>query len=123
MPKHKQWLSATKQTGKKKNEVRPNCQIATTKTCWLLVVDAARRRLPRPPTIFLQVTHKNPTRGCNLERIPTNFPAVGVDFEEAGEKWRAGDATKSLRFFLRAIDAYDAGLQKFPRSFDLSYNK
>lgn len=51
------------------------------------------------------------------------FLAIGVEFEEAGEKWRAGDAAKSLRFFVRAIDAYDAGLQKFPRSFDLSYNK
>lgn len=48
---------------------------------------------------------------------------MGVDFEEAGEKWRAGDATKSTRFFVRAIDNYEEGLQKFPHSFDLAYNK
>ena len=48
---------------------------------------------------------------------------AGVEFEEAGEKWRAGDATKSLRFFTRATDTYDLGLQKYPRSFDLAYNK
>lgn len=49
--------------------------------------------------------------------------SVGVDLEEAGEKWRAGDAVKSSRFFVRAIENYDAGLQKFPQSFDLAYNK
>ena len=49
--------------------------------------------------------------------------SVGVDFEEAGEKWWAGDASKSLRFFLRATETYDAGLEKHPHSFDLAYNK
>ena len=58
-----------------------------------------------------------------LSEYHSNSRVAGVDFEEAGEKWRAGDAAKALRFFLRAIDAYDAGLQQFPRSFDLSYNK
>ena len=58
-----------------------------------------------------------------LSGYQANPRAVGVHFEEAGEKWRAGDAAKSLRFFIRAIDAYDDGFQKFPHSFDLSYNK
>ena len=49
--------------------------------------------------------------------------AAGVDHEEAGEKWRAGDAAKSSRFFARAIETYDVGLEKFPKSFDLAYNK
>lgn len=52
-----------------------------------------------------------------------DFLAVGVEHEEAGEKWRAGDAAKSSRFFAKAIDDYDAGLRIFPRSFDLAYNK
>ncbi|KAL8905769.1 MAG: hypothetical protein Q9207_002438 [Kuettlingeria erythrocarpa] len=52
----------------------------------------------------------------------TESTVVGVGFEEAGEKWRAGDAQKSTRFFLRALDNYDNGLQLFPRSFDLAYN-
>ncbi|KAK4936177.1 hypothetical protein LTR10_022878 [Elasticomyces elasticus] len=52
-----------------------------------------------------------------------DFQAAGVDFEEAAGKWRAGDAVKSMRFFSRAIDVYDRGLQKFPNSLDLAYNK
>ena len=49
--------------------------------------------------------------------------ADGVEFEEAGEKWRGGDAAKSMRFFLRAQETYSTGLQKFPQSLDLAYNK
>jgi hypothetical protein len=49
--------------------------------------------------------------------------SAGVELEEAGEKWRAGDATKSCRFFSRAIDMYDAGLRHHSHSFDLAYNK
>ncbi|KAF2440731.1 hypothetical protein P171DRAFT_466159 [Karstenula rhodostoma CBS 690.94] len=45
------------------------------------------------------------------------------EFEQAGGKWRAGDAAKSARFFQRAIQVYDEGLAKFPQSFDLAYNK
>ncbi|KAG9241138.1 hypothetical protein BJ878DRAFT_522311 [Calycina marina] len=48
---------------------------------------------------------------------------AGVEYEEAGEKWRGGDALKSLRAFHRAIECYEEGLKKFPRSFDLAYNK
>ncbi|KUJ21453.1 uncharacterized protein LY89DRAFT_577669 [Mollisia scopiformis] len=57
--------------------------------------------------------------------VPTNsdeYLAAGVDFEEAGEKWRGGDAVKSTRFFVRALDCYEEGLKKFPDSFDLAYN-
>ena len=43
--------------------------------------------------------------------------------EEGGEKWRAGDAEKALRFFQRAIDIYSEGLQKFPSDLNLAYNK
>jgi hypothetical protein len=52
----------------------------------------------------------------------TNATA-GVELEEAGEKWRAGDAAKSMRFFMRAIANYDDGLQRHPGAFDLAYNK
>lgn len=48
---------------------------------------------------------------------------MGVELEEAGEKWRAGDAAKSMRFFMRAISNYDEGLLKHPAAFDLAYNK
>ncbi|KAJ5577744.1 uncharacterized protein N7459_006708 [Penicillium hispanicum] len=52
-----------------------------------------------------------------------DFLAAGVELEEAGEKWRAGDAVKAMRFFQRAIFNYDDGLSKHPTSFDLAYNK
>ncbi|DAA74812.1 TPA_exp: Uncharacterized protein A8136_2230 [Trichophyton benhamiae CBS 112371] len=51
------------------------------------------------------------------------FLAEGVDLEEAGEKWRAGDPVKSMRFFMRAIEMYETGLRRYPASFDLAYNK
>ena len=46
-----------------------------------------------------------------------------MHLEEAGEKWRAGDAAKSLRFFMKAVENYETGLLFFPKSFDLAYNK
>ena len=46
-----------------------------------------------------------------------------MDFEEAAGKWRAGDPVKSMRFFQRAIDVYQEGLDRFPQSADLAYNK
>lgn len=51
------------------------------------------------------------------------YLAAGVELEEAGEKWRAGDAAKASRFFVRAIEMYDEGLGLFPTSFDMAYNK
>ena len=62
MPRHKQWLSTKKQTGKKKAEV-PKRSI---KVCWLLIIDA-RCRLPRLPTNIFQVTSKTGTEGCNVD--------------------------------------------------------
>ncbi|KPI36156.1 uncharacterized protein AB675_8889 [Cyphellophora attinorum] len=52
-----------------------------------------------------------------------DYLAVGVDHEDAAGKWRAGDASKSLRFFNRAIEVYTQGLARYPKSLDLSYNK
>ena len=49
---------------------------------------------------------------------------IAADFEEeTGGKWRAGDAAKSGRAFLRAIDIYNNGLARYPTNFDLAYNK
>ncbi|KAL4870191.1 hypothetical protein BDV12DRAFT_166360 [Aspergillus spectabilis] len=56
-------------------------------------------------------------------RTADEFLAVGVEQEEAGEKWRAGDAAKSLRFFMRAVATYNEGLRRHPNAFDLAYNK
>lgn len=38
-------------------------------------------------------------------------------------KHRGGDPLKSLRFAHRALDLYSQGLMKYPRNFDLAYNK
>ncbi|KAF2022200.1 hypothetical protein BU24DRAFT_363308, partial [Aaosphaeria arxii CBS 175.79] len=47
-----------------------------------------------------------------------------ADEEEAGAgKWKAGDPAKATRFYNRAIDFYNAGLARYPNSFDLAYNK
>jgi hypothetical protein len=49
--------------------------------------------------------------------------SAGVALEESGEKWRAGDSAKAARFFGKAIDMYDAGLQRWKDNADLAYNK
>jgi len=59
----------------------------------------------------------------NYLHVPCSQLIAGVDLEEAAGKHRAGDAAKSLRFFQRAINTYDEGLERFPQSFDLAYNK
>ncbi|KAI1389251.1 uncharacterized protein F4822DRAFT_194449 [Hypoxylon trugodes] len=77
--------------------------------------------MPKPKSFAKQVKAK-PKKEQRLETAD-DFQSAGVDFEEAAGKWRAGDATKSMRFFQRAIDVYDQGLRKFPQSIDLAYNK
>ncbi len=47
----------------------------------------------------------------------------GDSHEEAMRKHRVGDPVKALRFADRALDVYSQGLARFPRSFDLAYNK
>ncbi|CZT05553.1 uncharacterized protein RAG0_11588 [Rhynchosporium agropyri] len=79
-------------------------------------------RMPKPK----QFTKMPKKRSKHVQSVPETadeYLAAGVDFEEAGEKWRGGDAAKSTRFFVRAIDCYDEALKKFPNSFDLAYNK
>ena len=67
---------------------------------------------------FLAGKHRSPKLFTFLTLL-----LAGVEHEEAAGKWRAGDAIKSLRFFSRAVEVYDQGLQKFPQSLDLAYNK
>ena len=71
-----------------------------------------------------------PTRPRKKKRYQKSKPtsadeylAVGVELEEAAEKWRAGDSVKSIRFYKRALQSYEEGLQKFPGAFDVAYNK
>ncbi|KAN0114489.1 hypothetical protein V8E51_004033 [Hyaloscypha variabilis] len=78
--------------------------------------------MPKPKQ-FLKESKKKSKHAPSAPTTADEYLAAGVDFEEAGEKWRGGDAAKSTRFFVRAIDCYDEALKKFPHSFDLAYNK
>ncbi|KAK2738496.1 hypothetical protein FQN57_007011 [Myotisia sp. PD_48] len=78
--------------------------------------------MPKPKS-FLKDTKSKKKKKAAAPETADEYLAEGVDLEEAGEKWRAGDAAKSMRFFMRAIEMYDAGLTRFPNSFDLAYNK
>ncbi|KAH7360415.1 hypothetical protein BKA65DRAFT_184467 [Rhexocercosporidium sp. MPI-PUGE-AT-0058] len=78
--------------------------------------------MPKPKQ-FTKLPKKKSKHVQAVPETADEYLAAGVDFEEAGEKWRGGDAAKSTRFFIRAIDCYDEALKKFPKSFDLAYNK
>ncbi|KJY00449.1 hypothetical protein TI39_contig329g00021 [Zymoseptoria brevis] len=74
------------------------------------------QQFARPPP------KKKPPKAASLI-TPDDFQS-SADFEEsAGGKHRVGDAQKSARAFIRALDIYDRGLAKHPSSFDLAYNK
>jgi len=75
------------------------------------------------PLLTLPPKKKKSAKTISAPETAEEFLAIGVENEGAAEKWRAGDAQKSFRFFIRAIDNYDEGLKRFPRDFDLSYNK
>ncbi|KAL4903510.1 hypothetical protein BDW74DRAFT_179926 [Aspergillus multicolor] len=79
--------------------------------------------MPKPKSFLKDAKSKKKSAQQQAPRTADEFLAVGVEQEEAGEKWRAGDAAKSLRFFMRAIATYDEGLQRHPTAFDLAYNK
>ncbi|KAL4959868.1 uncharacterized protein BDV14DRAFT_183763 [Aspergillus stella-maris] len=79
--------------------------------------------MPKPKSFLKDAKSKKKSAQQQAPRTADEFLAVGVEQEEAGEKWRAGDAAKSLRFFMRAIAIYDEGLQRHPTAFDLAYNK
>ncbi|KAF2095534.1 hypothetical protein NA57DRAFT_59530 [Rhizodiscina lignyota] len=64
--------------------------------------------------------------GSSKQALPeseNDFLELADEHERGGGKWKAGDAVKATRFFVRAIETYNAGLLKFPESFDLAYNK
>ncbi|KAA8647566.1 hypothetical protein EYZ11_007003 [Aspergillus tanneri] len=79
--------------------------------------------MPKPKSLLKELNVKKKTGARQAPVTADEFLAVGVEQEEAGEKWRAGDAAKSMRFFMRAIATYDEGLKKHPHAFDLAYNK
>ncbi|KAI9769323.1 MAG: hypothetical protein M1839_003746 [Geoglossum umbratile] len=76
----------------------------------------------KPKRFQAQAERKGNEKNKDPETVD-EYLAVGADYEEAGEKWRAGDAAKSTRFFIQAIENYDVALEKYPDSFDIAYNK
>ncbi|OCL05577.1 hypothetical protein AOQ84DRAFT_441400, partial [Glonium stellatum] len=72
---------------------------------------------------FLKGNSKHGKQKPREPETENDFLDAADEHEQAGGKWRAGDAAKATRFFKRAIDLYNAGLQRYPRSFDLAYNK
>ncbi|KAJ5145739.1 Tetratricopeptide-like helical [Penicillium bovifimosum] len=79
--------------------------------------------MPKQKSFLSHAKTKKKSAAKQAPVTADEFLAAGVELEEAGEKWRAGDAAKSMRFFMRAITNYDEGLQKHPGAFDLAYNK
>ncbi|KAF7712348.1 Uncharacterized protein PECH_003336 [Penicillium ucsense] len=79
--------------------------------------------MPRPKAFLKESKSKKKNAAKQVPVTADDYLAAGVELEEAGEKWRAGDAAKSMRFFMKAIANYDEGLQKHPGAFDLAYNK
>ncbi|KAI4929393.1 uncharacterized protein J4E92_005057 [Alternaria infectoria] len=75
-----------------------------------------------PPKKFLKPKPKGKVKPPEPE-TENDFLEAADEFEQAAGKWRAGDAAKAVRFFNRAIDAYNEGLKRHPQSFDLAYNK
>ncbi|KAF2709788.1 hypothetical protein K504DRAFT_467729 [Pleomassaria siparia CBS 279.74] len=79
-----------------------------------------------PPSRKDLIKPKSKAKGKLKPQEPqseNDFLEQADEFEQAAGKWRAGDVAKATRFFMRAIEAYNAGLQRYPTSFDLAYNK
>ncbi|KAI1434867.1 hypothetical protein GGR50DRAFT_659837 [Xylaria sp. CBS 124048] len=71
----------------------------------------------------LKLAKKTTAQTLPVNASESDFLERGDDFEEAMGKHRVGDPAKAVRFARRAVDLYSQGLEKFPRSFDLAYNK
>ncbi|KAI5309605.1 hypothetical protein KEM55_002850 [Ascosphaera atra] len=80
---------------------------------------------PKPLLKDLKAGKQKKKQQQNLPDPETadEFLAAGVQLEEGGEKWRAGDPVKGMRFFMRAIETYSKGLERYPNNLDLAYNK
>ncbi|KAI0528092.1 hypothetical protein F5B22DRAFT_19496 [Xylaria bambusicola] len=72
-----------------------------------------------PPRLKLAKKKQNAAKLVDTD----DYLQSGDSHEEAMRKHRVGDPAKALRFADRALDVYSQGLAKFPRSFDLAYNK
>jgi hypothetical protein len=76
-----------------------------------------------PPKSRNLLKPKPKSQGKAQPQSENDFLEAADDFEQAAGKWRAGDAAKATRFFNRATEVYNEGLKRYPKSFDLAYNK
>lgn len=70
------------------------------------------------------------TKPPKKQKSKAQAPETASDFQKAadaeedtGGKWRGGDPAKSCRAFVRALYIYDNGIQRYPKNFDLAYNR
>ncbi|CUS07040.1 unnamed protein product [Tuber aestivum] len=62
-------------------------------------------------------------RKKKLPETSEEFLDAGIELEESGDRWRAGDKVKAGRFYIKAIESYEAALQRNQWSFDATYNR
>ncbi|KAG0138756.1 hypothetical protein HOY82DRAFT_475742 [Tuber indicum] len=62
-------------------------------------------------------------RKKELPETSEEFLDAGIGLEESGDRWRAGDKAKAGRFYFKAIESYEAALERNSRSFDATYNR
>ncbi|KAG0639623.1 hypothetical protein HOY80DRAFT_75048 [Tuber brumale] len=62
-------------------------------------------------------------RKKELPETSEEFLDAGIELEESGDRWRAGDKAKAGRFYFKAIESYEAALKRNSRSFDATYNR
>jgi len=73
---------------------------------------------PRRPFKYAPAKKKQPEPTTS-----SDFHDLGVSLEESGERWLSGDTAKSLRFYEKALEAYNTALRLDPTNFDAGYNK
>ncbi|KAI9817838.1 MAG: hypothetical protein M1827_000957 [Pycnora praestabilis] len=114
MPKQRSFVKENRTRGRQRTQVSSTEVFFVSR--WGLILRRLRRRQTNTWLVGSHALLEQP-------RTALKDDIAGVDLEEAGEKWRAGDAIKSARFFLKAIENYDTALRKFPNSFDIAYNR
>ncbi|KAF2663900.1 hypothetical protein BT63DRAFT_418788 [Microthyrium microscopicum] len=66
---------------------------------------------------------KGRSKALTNPQTSNEYLEAADELERGGGKWKPGDATKAMRFYEKALAVYNEGLEKFPKDFDLAYNK
>ncbi|KAA8892738.1 hypothetical protein FN846DRAFT_982211 [Sphaerosporella brunnea] len=76
-----------------------------------------------PPPSGRRRFHTSSKKNKKVPETADDFLDAGIEYEESGDRWKPGDKQKALRFYNRAIEAYQSAIRLNPRSFDATYNK